>query len=367
MASSPSSSPLWTLQQQKTGTLVLYMATLLSITTSFAGCSYTTIFGFGDSITDTGNLCFGSPSPPSRSCLAPYGETYFGHPTGRYSNGRLIIDFIAESLGIPFVKPYQGIKNGDVRNWAKEGVNFAVSGATALNISFFEKRGLHIFTNDSLSVQLGWFKELLPSICTSSSSCKKVFEKSLFLVGEIGVNDFKLFFLWGRSLAEIKTYLPHLINAISSTISDLIDVGAQTLAVPGNYPLGCGAAYLTWFESNNKNDYDEYGCLKWLNNFVEYFNKRLQAEINQLQELHPHAKIIYFDYYNAALPLYHFPTKFGFKGLKACCGGGGAYNVNFSKECGGEGVKACENPSKYISWDGFHLTEAANKLIARDF
>ncbi|KAI9096333.1 hypothetical protein K1719_026052 [Acacia pycnantha] len=341
MASSPPSSPLWTLQQQKTVTLVLYIATLLSLISSSAGCPYTTIFSFGDSITDTGNLCFGSPSPPSRSCLAPYGETYFRHPTGRYSNGRLIIDFIAESLGIPFVKPYQGIKNGDVRNWTKEGVNFAVSGATALN-------------------------ELLPSICTSSSSCKKVFEKSLFLVGEIGVNDFKLLFSWGRSLAEIKTHVRHLINAISSTVRDLIDVGAQTLAVPGNYPLGCGAAYLTWFESNNKNDYDEYGCLKWLNHFVEYFNQRLQAEINNLQELHPHAKIIYFDYYNAALPLYHFPTKFGFTGLKACCGGGGAYNFNFSKVCGDEGVKTCENPSKYISWDGVHLTQAANKLIARD-
>ncbi|XP_028774922.1 GDSL esterase/lipase At1g28570-like, partial [Neltuma alba] len=307
MASSPSSSPLWTLQQQKKVALILYTATLSSFIANSAGCPYTTIFSFGDSITDTGNLCFSFPL--RRSCSPPYGASYFGHPTGRSSDGRLIIDFIAESLSIPLVKPYERIKNGEARNWKKEeGVNFAVSGATALNAGFFEEIGIHYgFTNDSLRVQLGWFKELLPSICNSSSSCKTVFEKSLFLVGEIGVNDFKTCFFEGRRLAEIKTYVPHVINMISSTVTDLTDVGAQTLIVPGILPLGCGAIYLTRFESNNEKDYDEYGCLIWLNKFIEYFNKRLQAELNQLKELHPHANIIYADYYNAALPLYHSP------------------------------------------------------------
>jgi len=28
-------------------------------------------------------------------------------------------------------------------------------------------------------------------------------------------------------------------------------------------------------------------------------------------------------------------------------------------------VIPCDDPSKYIGWDGIHLTEAANKLIAQ--
>lgn len=80
--------------------------------------------------------------------------------------------FAAEALGIQMVKPYLGIKNGVLKDMSvKEGVNFAVMGATALDISFFEERGIHsVSTNYSLGVQLNWFKELLPRLCNSSKS-----------------------------------------------------------------------------------------------------------------------------------------------------------------------------------------------------
>jgi hypothetical protein len=52
---------------------------------------YESIFNFGDSISDTGNEA--SLHPPMSS-NSPYGSTYFKHPSGRLSNGRLIIDFI---------------------------------------------------------------------------------------------------------------------------------------------------------------------------------------------------------------------------------------------------------------------------------
>jgi hypothetical protein len=66
---------------------------------STADCpSYSSIFGFGDSNTDTGNVYF-SPQHPDHPCLSlPYGQTYFHHPFARCSDGRLIIDFIGMSL-----------------------------------------------------------------------------------------------------------------------------------------------------------------------------------------------------------------------------------------------------------------------------
>ncbi|XP_028766494.1 GDSL esterase/lipase At1g28610-like [Neltuma alba] len=372
MAYSDSSCPVRSLRQRRpVSLLIIYGSALLllvSVIPTTEGRSFASIFSFGDSIADTGNLYFSSQPPPSHKCFRhPYGKTFFGHPVGRCSDGRLIIDFIAESLEIPRVKPYLGIKNGQVKNWNKEeeGVNFAVAGATALDQSFFQERGITVPTNDSLTVQLGWFKELLPSLCNSSSSCKKVLGKSLFLVGEIGGNDFNHPFALQMKLSEVETYVGPVISVISSTIKELIHLGAQTLIVPGNFPIGCSASYLTRFQSNHKNDYDKAGCLVWLNKFVEFYNKRLQSEVNRLQQLYPHAHIIYADYYNAALPLYHSPTKFGFTSLKACCGIGGAYNFKTSRICGDEGVKACEDPSKYINWDGVHLTEAAYRFIAK--
>ncbi|KAF9603279.1 hypothetical protein IFM89_034612 [Coptis chinensis] len=61
---------------------------------SFAECNFQAIFNFGDSNSDTGgwSAAFGQAPPPS-------GETYFHTPSSRYSDGRLVIDFIGFSAG----------------------------------------------------------------------------------------------------------------------------------------------------------------------------------------------------------------------------------------------------------------------------
>ncbi|KAK7332022.1 hypothetical protein VNO80_28768 [Phaseolus coccineus] len=332
--------------------VVFLMITCFSFSSSSSkseSCPYSSIFSFGDSLADTGNLYLS----PNYCFFPPYGQTFFHHVSGRCSD--------ADSLGIPWVKPYL-----EKKNIGGGGTNFAVAGGTAMESSFFEERGIPVKTNYSLSVQLNWFKELLSTIYHSSSpGWDEDVKKSLFLVGEIGGNDFNHAFMIGKSAVEVRTYVPHVINAISSITKELIGLGARTLMVPGNLPIGCSAMYLTVYETKDENEYDESGCLKWLNEFAEYYNHELQIELDKIRELHPHANIIFADYYNAALPLYRDPTKFGFSGLKACCGMGGPYNFNASVRCGDPSVIACDDPSKYIGWDGIHLTEAAYKLIAQ--
>ncbi|CAI8591039.1 unnamed protein product [Vicia faba] len=345
--------------------LFLVIAASAPLFTAAACPSYSSIFSFGDSLADTGNLFYSSSELSNHCFFPPYGQSYFHHPSNRCSDGRLIIDFIAELLGIPMVKPYLGIKNGVLEdNAAKDGVNFAVIGATALDVSYFEERDVKVGTNYSLTVQLSWFKELLSTLCNSSKSCHDILKNSLFLVGEIGGNDFNYPLFTRKSIEEVKTYVPDVINAITSSIDELIDLGACTLMVPGNFPLGCNAIYLTKYETKDSNQYDSFGCLKWLNEFAEFYNQKLNDEIHRLREIYPHANIIYADYYNAALPLYQYPSKFGFLGLKACCGKGGSYNFNGSEPCGKQGVVACDDPSQYIGWDGIHLTEAAYRVVA---
>jgi len=82
---------------------------------------------------------------------------------------------IAESLGIPPVQPYLGRKNISGWSWKDGGANFAVAGVTAINSSFFKERGIYVKTNYSLSVQFNWFKELLSTLCHSSSSSQSKF------------------------------------------------------------------------------------------------------------------------------------------------------------------------------------------------
>lgn len=55
------------------------------------GCRIPAIYNFGDSNSDTG-----SGSSAFSRVPPPFGETFFGKPSGRVSDGRLIIDFIGK-------------------------------------------------------------------------------------------------------------------------------------------------------------------------------------------------------------------------------------------------------------------------------
>ncbi|KZV41275.1 GDSL esterase/lipase-like [Dorcoceras hygrometricum] len=142
---------------------LLFTLPLLSCCQSPTRC-FEAIISFGDSLADTGNLFRLTGSNVSRLPCSrpPYGETFFHHTTGRYSDGRLVIDFIAESLGLPLVQPYVG---GENSTSIGQGVNFAVAGATALGHEYLE--GLGIYnpdTNASLGIQMDWFKQFLGSL-----------------------------------------------------------------------------------------------------------------------------------------------------------------------------------------------------------
>ncbi|XP_022720976.1 GDSL esterase/lipase At1g28590-like isoform X2 [Durio zibethinus] len=342
------SSPCLSKQQW----FVLFIITFFSLV-SRKRC-YKSIISFGDSLADTGNLVILLQPNVSPSALPPYGETYFNRPTGRFSDGRLVIDFFAQKFGLPLVPPYFGACNGSNQQFLK-GVNFAVAGATALDNAFLAQKGIfNRVTNVSLGVQVGLFKKLLPSLCLGNS---------LILMGEIGGNDFNYAFFQGIKIEVIRGLVPDVLNVISSAILELIKLGAVTFLVPGNLPIGCQPIYLTSFQTSNLQDYDRSGCLIWLNKFSEYYNGMLKQELNQIRRLHPRANIVYADYYQAAVQFYRSP-RFN-STLIACCGGGGPYNYNFSVGCASAGSKSCDDPSSYVSWDGIHLTERAYSLISK--
>lgn len=96
-------------------------------------------------------------------------------------------------------------------------------------------------------------------------------------------------------------------------MQELIGLGAATVVVPGNLPIGCLPIYLTEFEaSSTAQDYDpKTGCLSWLNELAIYHNELLQKELSRVRGLYPHAALIYADYYNAAMRFYLSPTQFG--------------------------------------------------------
>ena len=54
------------------------------------------LFIFGDSFFDAGNNNYINTTTLDQANFWPYGETFFRFPTGRFSDGRLIPDFVGE-------------------------------------------------------------------------------------------------------------------------------------------------------------------------------------------------------------------------------------------------------------------------------
>ncbi|KAL8456639.1 hypothetical protein ACS0TY_034756 [Phlomoides rotata] len=324
------------------------------------------VYAFGDSYTDTGNTR--SNTGPSGFMFVsnpPYGRTFFHHPTNRYSDGRLVIDFVAQRLSLPFLPPYLN-QSTDKSNGS---VNFAVAGSTAIIHSFFAKNNMSLnIIPQSLRTQLGWFEKLLEGKgCVDSAStpreCEGVFNDALIWVGEIGANDYAYSF---GSSVPAKTIQQLAINSVTSFLQALLKKGAKYVVVQGLPPTGC--LTLSLFLAPPE-DRDERGCVGSGNKQSFTHNAILKTKLDSLRKNFPKSLIVYADYYDAYLRVVKNAGKFGFKELfKVCCGyGNDTYNFNYFHACGSPASTSCSDPSRYINWDGVHLTEAMYKAMADAF
>ncbi|CAL5046109.1 unnamed protein product [Urochloa decumbens] len=341
------------------------------------GRRYEALFNFGDSLGDTGNICVNKSAADNLLLTVaqpPYGMTYFGRPTCRCSDGRLVIDFLAQGLGLPLLPPSKLHGGGAGAADFRRGANMAIVGATALDFAFLKSIGLGypVWDNGAMNVQIQWLRELLPSFCgrdvpPGGPRCRARLARSLFVFGPFGGNDFNAMLFFGFSNDQARNYTPTIVDTVASGIEQLIELGAVDIIVPGALPVGCFAIYLTFLPSTNPSDYDEYGCLKPLNDLSIYQNTLLQNRLAGLRAKHPAARIMYADYYAHVEALVRSPGRFGFArgAVPACCGaGGGKLNFELDKRCGMKGAVACKDPARFESWDGVHFTEAVNRLIA---
>ncbi|KAI3686394.1 hypothetical protein L1987_80069 [Smallanthus sonchifolius] len=349
-------------------TVALFFLLLLLLTLGSGNRSprsFNRIYAFGDSYTDTGNTASATgPSAFRYVSNPPYGRTFFHRPTNRYSDGRLVIDFVAESLSLPYLPPYLNRKAN-----TSVGINYAVAGSTAIRHAFFVKNNLTLaITPQSLQTQLTWFNKTLEGLkCKSAIStpkeCAAVFRDALIWAGEIGANDYA--YTVGSTVSG-ETIQRRAIRSVTGFLETLLKKGAKYMVVQGLPTTGCLtlAMYLS-----PEFDRDDIGCVATVNNQSYIHNTILQTNIQNLRRRFPKAVIVYADYWNAYRSVMKNGSKLGFHELyKVCCGSsGGPYNFDLSAICGSKSASSCQNLSQYVNWDGVHLTEGMYKVVSDMF
>ncbi|KAL6953267.1 acetylajmaline esterase [Sarracenia purpurea var. burkii] len=329
--------------------------------------NFPSVFNFGDSNSDTGGLVAGVGDRLN----PPNGQTYFQKPSGRFCDGRLIVDFLMEAIGLPFLNPY--LDSLGLPSFRK-GCNFATAGSTILPATAW---AVSPFSFGIQVAQFLRFKARVLDLLARSKKLEKYlpaeeyFGKGLYMF-DIGQNDLAGAF-YSKTLDQVLASIPTILAEFESGIKKIYDEGGRNLWIHNTGPLGCLAQNIAKF-GTDPSALDELGCVSSHNQASRLFNLQLHALCAKLQAQFPDANVTYVDVFTIKSNLIANFSRYGFEQpIMACCGyGGPPLNYDSRVACGltkvvnGSSVtaKGCSDSTEYVNWDGIHYTEAANQYVS---
>ncbi|KAL5974630.1 hypothetical protein ACLOJK_031300 [Asimina triloba] len=289
------------------------------------------LFVFGDSYADTGNI----RKPVGDSWKVPYGITFPGKPSGRFSDGRVMTDFLAFYMGIRTPIPYQREDLGPrVRRF---GINFAYGGAGVFDT---------VFGFPNLTTQIDFFHQLLHQGLYTKQDIKK----SLAFVSIVG-NDYTTYEVRNGSIEGAPIFVGSVVREIAANIKRLSDLGFRRIAVNGLQPIGCLP------DATRSSGYKN--CNATSNRLATLHNGLLRLSVKQLNGNENGSRIVIFDLFDAFNSILKNPGTWKFENpLTPCCMG-----VTSAFTCGsvdGNGKKLyteCQEPRTALFWDGVHPTQ----------
>ncbi|KAK1416087.1 hypothetical protein QVD17_31875 [Tagetes erecta] len=314
--------------------------------------SVKSIFAFGDSQFDPGNNKY-VKNCTLQANFAPYGSAFFHYPTGRFTNGRTVVDFVAQFLGIKFQKPYQEVKRrlsmGSLKVFPVNGLNFASAGSGILP---------HI-NNDkgvtSLQVQLKQFHGLV----AHKHLHKTQISNSLFFIVSGGNDVFSYFLFPGVSKMTPRTYVRAMLKEIVRFTSKIYRHGARKIVFFSIGPVGCLPGRFLLRNASIAQCHDK------MNIMARYYNTGLKRFIYRIPRMFPGAIGVYAASYDTSIKYRENPKIYGYTNInEACCGGG---PLNGVLQCGLKVYKMCMTPNRYFFWDYFHPSEHTYGLISKAF
>ncbi|CAN0841163.1 GDSL esterase/lipase At1g29660 [Linum grandiflorum] len=307
-------------------------------------------FIFGDSLADNGNN--NRLNTVARVNYPPYGIDFSAGPTGRFTNGRTIVDFFTEYLGFSqYIPPFATAPDYLL------GVNYA-SGVAGI----LEETGRAMGDRIPLRKQLYNHGIITRRLFRRFGAVRASnhLSQCLYTLG-FGNNDFlNNYFRPNYPKSKYYTvdqFSRFLVYRYVKGLVKLYFLGARKIAVFPVGQIGCIPFAIKTFGSNGSTT----GCAEKLNDAANIYNRRLKAAIGKLNRALFGAQLIYIDSGSDALLTARLNRS------------SNSYLGNVDTPCcvvepmSGQCVPnktPCPDRTEYVFWDWFHPTDAFNSFTA---
>lgn len=318
--------------------LILYV--FLSLPFGALATPFNDIFVFGDSLSDQGNV-----SILTRGTVP--GVDYFN---GRFSNGPIYTDTLAQNLGLPLTRLAAPILTPPFPSWSPgNGNNFAYGGARTDG----HRSGLPLGLNSQVSAFVNG------AVTANNDALYIVFAGANDIQDAIGVaNDNPV--EAAAAMANPAGAVAKVENAavnVAKAISDLAVTGALHFFVP-NGPNWALVPAVNELESNNP--ITLAGLSDFARDVSVAFNSQLVIELSTIASGNPTIDIMYFDFFSLFQDMVDNAANYGFTDVTTSCYEGD--DLGFTG-----GGTACTNPDEFLFWDRIHPTTAAHTVFANQF
>ncbi|MED6197074.1 hypothetical protein PIB30_053353 [Stylosanthes scabra] len=302
------------------------------------------LYVFGDSLVDSGNNHY-LPGVESAANFFPYGID-FGTPTGRYTNGKTVADFLAIYLGLPFAPPYMGLskRKSKENRIVTTGINYASAGSGILP----DTNNKTVVLDEQIRGFERTVKEILQKGLLSEDAVEKHVSESLFFVSS-GVNDhFK-----SATFRGSRKFASYLIKEFKIRLLKLYSLGARKFLVNNVPPAGC-------FPSETLHSKPIGKCSEKINKGISFYNKKLPFFLHELQTQLPGFIFVHSDLNKSIMEIRENPNKYGIVQVwKPCC----PRTVNGNDTACHPYADFCKNRDTYLFFD-VHPTQRANQIYA---
>ncbi|KAF0932587.1 hypothetical protein E2562_010464 [Oryza meyeriana var. granulata] len=314
------------------------------------------VYVFGDSTVDVGNNQY---LPGNSPLQLPYGIDFpHSRPTGRFSNGYNVADFIAKLVGFKRSPPaYLSLTPQTSRQLMRgfRGANYASGGSGILDTT-----GTTVVT---LTKQIEYFaatksKMMANGGGNSSSAIDDLLSKSLFLVSDGGNDLFAFLRQNNRTASQVPSFYADLLSNYTRHVQTLYGLGARRFGIIDVPPIGCVPSVRATTPAGAT------GCIDGANDLARGFNSALRSMMASLagSGALPGMRYSVSSSYNVVSYLTANPAAAGLKVVNSACCGSGRLNAQIG--CGAPNSTYCGNRNEYLFWDGVHGTQATSRMGA---